>query len=257
MKHGFSLVELSIVLVILGLLTGGILAGQNLIRASELRSVSTQYQSYVTAVQTFRDKYFAIPGDITNATAFWGEATAGGSCVTAGGTGTQTCNGDGDGLLDTVSVTGNYGEVYTFWQHLSNAGLIEGSYTGKGGASGRHHSVIGENVPASKLSNAGWTPRSSSSSGSGSLTDTGTYNKLYFGEVSGSEWTYGRLLDGDEAWNIDKKIDDGMPIQGMLQSVYWGNCTTASNSSDSSAEYNLQNTDVCSFIFGNTPQGAF
>ena len=46
MKQGFSLVELSIVLVILGLLTGGILAGQNLIRAAELRAVTTQINNF-------------------------------------------------------------------------------------------------------------------------------------------------------------------------------------------------------------------
>jgi prepilin-type N-terminal cleavage/methylation domain-containing protein len=49
MKQGFSLIELSIVLVILGLLTGGILTGQNLIRAAELRSITTQHQGYQTA----------------------------------------------------------------------------------------------------------------------------------------------------------------------------------------------------------------
>ena len=62
-QPGFSLVELSIVLVILGLLTGGILAGQSLIRAAELRSISTDYSRYIAAVQAFRDKYFALPGD--------------------------------------------------------------------------------------------------------------------------------------------------------------------------------------------------
>ena len=74
--RAFSLVELSIVLVILGLLTGGILAGQSLIRAAELRAVTTEYQRYVAAVQTFRDKYMALPGDMPNAIAFWGAAHA-------------------------------------------------------------------------------------------------------------------------------------------------------------------------------------
>lgn len=81
MKNAFSLVELSIVLVILGLLTGGILAGQNLIRAAELRSVTTQLQQYQTALQTFRNKYFALPGDMTKATDFWTSAF-GTNCVT-------------------------------------------------------------------------------------------------------------------------------------------------------------------------------
>lgn len=67
MTRGFSLVELSIVLVILGLLTGGILAGQSLIRAAELRSVTTEYGRWVTAMHSFRDKYMAIPGDMRDA----------------------------------------------------------------------------------------------------------------------------------------------------------------------------------------------
>lgn len=59
---GFSLVELSIVLVILGLLTGGILGGQSLIKAAELRAVTTELDAFQTATNTFRQKYFALPG---------------------------------------------------------------------------------------------------------------------------------------------------------------------------------------------------
>ncbi|PZU43073.1 MAG: prepilin-type cleavage/methylation domain-containing protein, partial [Sphingomonas sp.] len=65
--HGFSLVELSIVLVILGLLTGGILGGQSLIRAAEIRSIGVDFNRFSTATYTFRDKYMGLPGDITNA----------------------------------------------------------------------------------------------------------------------------------------------------------------------------------------------
>ena len=76
MKNGFSLVELSIVLVILGLLTGGILGGQALIRAAELRAATTESQRYLAAINSFRDKYFALPGDMAIATRFWGVSTA-------------------------------------------------------------------------------------------------------------------------------------------------------------------------------------
>ena len=76
-QQGFSLVELSIVLVILGLLVGGILSGQSLIRASELRSVTTEYQTYVTSLGTFRDRYFALPGDLSNAASFWSTVASG------------------------------------------------------------------------------------------------------------------------------------------------------------------------------------
>ena len=78
--------------VILGLLVGGILAGQSLIRASELRAVTTEFTKYQTALNSFRDKYFAYPGDMTNATSFWP------SCGTTALTTAEGCNGNGDGI---------------------------------------------------------------------------------------------------------------------------------------------------------------
>ena len=132
MRSAFSLVELSIVLVILGLLTGGILAGQNLIRAAELRSVTTQMTQYRTAFYTFRDKYFAIPGDMRNAIDFWGAQDGadgvGLDCFNDPSSTQATCNGDGDGDIQLYPMT----ETYRAWQHLANAGLIEGTYTGAG-----------------------------------------------------------------------------------------------------------------------------
>lgn len=111
-QSGFSLVELSIVLVILGLLTGGILGGQALIRAAELRTAMSDYSRYTAAVMSFREKYFALPGDMTNATAFWGDNNT--VCPDAGITnGTPgTCNGNGD------SNWGSQTEQFLVWQHL-------------------------------------------------------------------------------------------------------------------------------------------
>jgi prepilin-type N-terminal cleavage/methylation domain-containing protein len=129
MRNGFSLIELSIVLVILGLLTGGVLTGQNLIRAAELRSITTEFQNYQASVMTFRNKYMALPGDMVNATSFW--ASAGGTgadaiCFAVESTGAETCNGNGDGSIGEL---GAPSERYRFWQHLANAGLVQGSYT--------------------------------------------------------------------------------------------------------------------------------
>jgi len=101
-KQGFSLVELSIVLVILGLLVGGVLSGQSLIRAAELRKYITLQDRYRTALLSFRDKYFALPGDMTNATAFWGAKSATNCLNNAGAavnTATGTCDGNGDGNI--------------------------------------------------------------------------------------------------------------------------------------------------------------
>mgnify|MGYP000373149386 CR=1 FL=1 len=75
-QSGFTLIELSVVLVIVGLLIGGLLSGQTLIRAAEIRSIATQFTVFNTSAQNFRMKYKAIPGDMTNATTYWGAAHA-------------------------------------------------------------------------------------------------------------------------------------------------------------------------------------
>ena len=64
-EQGFTLIELSIVLVIIGLIVGGVLVGQDLIRASEVRATITQIEKYNTAVNTFHAKFNAIPGDMS------------------------------------------------------------------------------------------------------------------------------------------------------------------------------------------------
>ncbi len=254
-KQAFSLVELSIVLVILGLLVGGILAGQSLIRAAELRSVATEYNRYVTATHSFRDKYFALPGDMTNAEAFWGTMSAGTCPNATAGTGTQTCNGDGNGQLRYSGAANQSNELFTYWQHLANAGLIEGSYTGIAGSAGAYRTVIGTNVPASKLPNAGWTVLWEGTKGSGSQSFAGNYgNVFYFGaQASGNDVTYAPLIKPEEAWNSDKKIDDGLPGTGKLRvlentSSVTPGCATTDDAS--TAEYALSNSSkLCSFIF--------
>ena len=111
-QQGFSLIELSIVLVIIGLLTGGILTGQSLIRASEVRSVATEVAKYRTAVMSFRDQYKALPGDMKNATTFWGSMTNCGA-ASPSGTGTQTCNGNNDRDIDAPAAAAQTGEMFT------------------------------------------------------------------------------------------------------------------------------------------------
>lgn len=258
---GFSLVELSIVLVILGLLTGGILAGQSLIRAAELRAVNTEYSRYRTAVGTFRDKYFALPGDINNATSFWGTAgTCPGNSASPSTT-AATCNGDGDGLIMPNAANSN--EEFRFWQHLANAGLIEGSYNGVANSTTASSNItlIGTNVPKSKMSSGGWSVENQSVYPiSSTILFEGNYgNVLYFGSQATSWVTINSILKPEEAWNIDTKMDDGKPATGTIRtlegfagtSVSTGCSDTAASTTASltSSNYSLQNTSVaCSFI---------
>ncbi len=251
MNRGFSLVELSIVLVILGLLTGGILAGQSLIRASELRSISTEVNRYITATQSFRDKYFALPGDMNNATKFWtsaGGTGSDGACQAASGSTSTTCSGDGNGYV-VITNGSTVMESYHYWQHLAFAGLIEGAYSGQAGV------TIGRDVPASKIGGA--TYRIQGSAGT-TLGDAfgfgGDYgNAVFFYNASGS----GSPLKPEESWNIDTKMDDGMPGSGKVYAVK-GNgttviCTTGDNlapPADANATYVLSRTNKdCQLIF--------
>lgn len=251
MRHAFSLVELSIVLVILGLLTGGILAGQSLIRAAELRSVSSEAQRYTAAVRTFRDKYMALPGDMANATSFWGAAHATpATCLTTAGTGTQTCNGNGDGDLDPAALASQRGELFMFWEQLANAGLIEGDYTGFAGAGDTGDVDLGTNSPRSRLGNAGWAANDSVQSGYGlvgqrytNITGGDAYTHFIIGgEAVGVP--SGGIMKPEEAWGIDTKLDDGRPGIGAVKGFGGLNC---GNSLDASvAVYALTTTtNVC------------
>ena len=135
-RSGFTLIELAIVLVIIGLLAGGVLVGQHLIKAAEIRATISQIERYNTATNTFKGKYGALPGDIpaTLVTQFGFSAVP-----TRGGV---QGRGDGDGILEgynysastayTCNTSNNCyitGEPMFFWEDLStNSGLIEGGF---------------------------------------------------------------------------------------------------------------------------------
>lgn len=254
-RSGFSLVELSIVLVILGLLTGGILAGQSLIRASELRAVSTEYQRYISAVGAFRDKYFALPGDFTKATSFW---TANGTCPGVSGTAAAgVCNGDGSGMIEPGATTSN--ELFGAWEHLATAGLVEGSYTGNTGHAATAQNrmpIYGTNAPVSKVSgSAGWTFHSQ---GTYLVSDVlffeGDYsNMLALGTATPNG--YGPVLKPEEAWNIDTKMDDGKPGLGKIRTRedYGTTCSdlaaSATNAASLSSYLLTNNAIACNLMF--------
>jgi len=252
--NGFTLLELSIVLVIIGLLAGGITVGADMIRSAELRAVITEHQRYTAAVHTFRDKYFALPGDMTNAQAFWGIAHATpATCITTASTGTETCNGDGDGKIDISSAGSN--EMFRFWQHLANAGLIEGSYNGIAGSGNAIDAELVTNInsPTSKLSNAGWSMYYMMYYVGDAYLFAGQYNNYYsYGADTASNRTYDKVLTAEEAWNIDKKIDDGKPTEGQLWAINWSTCTDAADENDLTSDYDLDDSSItCGLAFRN------
>ena len=222
-------------LTIVGLLIGAILSGQSLIRASQLRNLTVQTANYRTAVYSFVEKYSNMPGDMPNAVAFWG-AIAGGAadgydavCAAYAlpNTDKRTCNGDGDGFVAPSSSGTAFYETYRFWQHLANAGLIEGTYTGVNNQA--------NNTPAPRISKLAkfmvrqYPDQTSGANANYFLGPNG--NLIYVGtNVAAVTSVGGPFLFPLDVWNIDVKLDDGTPDKGWIKSfkgtgTFNPNCT--------------------------------
>ncbi len=244
--HAFSLVELSIVLVILGLLTGGVLAGQSLIKAAELRSIGTEYSRYATAAKTFRDKYSALPGDMSNATDFWGAIA---SCPASGTSNPSgTCNGNGDGMIGPSTSAIDVEERFRFWHHLVLASLIEGNYSG----TSVDQEATAQNVPTSKLQNGLWYAINRLFTNSSATWFPGDDygNTFYFGGQLANLGPITGILAPSDAWSVDKKMDDGRPSTGSVMAINRSTCTDAVSVGNDNASYLLAISDkTCGLIF--------
>ncbi len=220
---GFTLIELSIVLVIISLIVGGVIAGRSLIRSAELRAVVTDVGGYRTAMNMFKHMYDSLPGDMSDATEYWPGVTSDG-------------NNDKQIYTDT-------NEAVRAWQHMSLAEVIPGTYTGVDFGSPDH--MPGVNVPAGPITSSGYR-----------VTWEGPYygrsaNVFQFdgpvltGGSAGQLW--GPIITPAEARMIDKKSDDGIASTGDIIARN-GSGISGCISSDN---YNLSTTAVtCKIYFG-------
>lgn len=111
-QAGFTLVEIAIVLVIIGLLLGGILKGQEMITQARIKNIVNDFNGITAAYFAYQDRYKAIPGDDSGAATRWTGATAGGGNGTVGGN------------YNSTTVTD---ESRLFWHHLRLAGFVPGA----------------------------------------------------------------------------------------------------------------------------------
>jgi prepilin-type N-terminal cleavage/methylation domain-containing protein len=144
-QSGFTLVEIAIVLVIVGLLLGGVLKGQELITSSKAKALFADKAAFQTAYNMYNDRYRAVPGDDLTASARFSGLSCGVLGASASQTTGVTCmNGDGNGAITAAAVAritaaqgaaiavGGGSEVYKLFQHLRAAQMIKTEGTGPG-----------------------------------------------------------------------------------------------------------------------------
>lgn len=225
-KSGFTLIELSIAIIIIGLIVGSVLVGRDLISAAEIRAQISQIENYQTAVNTFRIKYGALPGDIKNS-----DATAYGFAAR----GTLRGQGDGNGVIegrDILAYNGGYipcGETGLFWRDLSSANMIDGSFTTapySAGVAPCNASITGTAIskyfPAARIGKNNYVYVWSGGWELNTWQGHSDENN-YFG-LSRITNAYASAADiamtPNQAYAIDSKIDDGLPQSGNVLAMY-------------------------------------
>jgi prepilin-type N-terminal cleavage/methylation domain-containing protein len=204
-KKGFSLVELSIVLLIIAAISTAIYVGTDLIENARENTIIADFQKFKLYTDQFKEKYDGYPGDLSDATTYFGEA--------------NTNNGDGNNIVNRLN-----DEKYLAWQHLAFAGYIEGPFTGNN-TSETVQPAIGFDVPESPIA------------------ATPYLYQNYFEQYPGPEYIQSNFnaaiilsnyrvdqYDGGEfykfatpsispisAYNIDSKMDDGIPTFGLIR----------------------------------------
>lgn len=206
---GFTLVEISIVIVLIGLIVSAVMGGQNLLEQAKLRKAISDIDKYVVAANTFKLEYDYYPGDLPNASVYgWG----------------ASLNGNGNKAIEwgtSPSVGCNStGEHHKAWVMMSQAGLIEGGYTFT-----NTNPQVGVHVPEALGGQASFAI--ADVTGLGWNYNPATIVRkpaIFISNVRPNGWyrsctTHGSGLTVIQASNIDKKIDDGHSFQGSVRAM--------------------------------------
>lgn len=195
-KKGFTLVELAIVVVIISIILGSILGGNEILEASERQSVIKEINKYVTAIDTFYEQYIALPGDIRDASSYWSTAS----------------NGNADGYIKGYDTENVYA-----WNHLSSAEILPESYDGT-------YANYEKSIPEAAIGDSYFILDTAGNLSSGNDGWTLSTNSIYekegnfigLGGYSDSTAVANGALTSKSAQAIDKKIDDASASAGRM-----------------------------------------
>ena len=187
-QRGFTLIEIAIVLVIIGLLLGGVLKGQELINTARVRALNNTVDGVTAAWFSFQDRYRGFPGDYTQAT------------VNLPNPAGVVTNGNGDGLVDTDGERGNV------WTHLQAAGYITGNFDGA------NVSPTAYDCTLDSCPDNGFGAGLNLSHGALSQTQAAAA-----APVNAHELITGRGVPVEVLAELDRKVDDGNAGSGAMQ----------------------------------------
>ena len=188
-QQGFTLVEMAIVLVIIGLLLGGILKGQELITSARVRNIADQNSGVQAAYYGFIDRYRQVPGD-------WGAANAAQAIPGV------TTGGNADGRLNDGLSANDWDEALAMWEHLSKSRFVQGSYNGGSAAPNQNDT---DQAPRNAFNGFLILFRSQD------YFDTNATPTEQLNLVLGAGIPVNVLAE------LDRKIDDGLPQSGVLR----------------------------------------
>lgn len=194
-QKGFTLVEIAIVLVIIGLLLGGVLKGQELINSAKVKNFANDFRNIPLFIYGFQDKFKALPGDDAGVVSHVTGSTLASTPASSQG------NGVIDGNWNSATLTD---ESVLFWQHVRLAGLASGSTV-----------VANDNTYWPTNADGG---RIGIESGSGHFiknTDNTTF-------LQGSYVVCSQGILGKFAKQLDTTMDDGNTDSGSMRVVATG-----------------------------------
>ncbi len=203
-EKGFTLVELAVVMVIIGLLIGGILKGQEMIANAQVSATVAQAKGVDAAVSTFRDMFDAFPGDMSDAQAGARLQNCGAAPCQGGGN-SDSRLGAAPGVAGSVA-----GENLAFWAQLNAADLVSG-------VDGSATVAWNQGLPAARVGGgltAGFTA-GGAALGLNNQPRGGHYITVQ-GATGLADGANTGALTASQAARMDRKMDDGSPSTGSV-----------------------------------------